>query len=129
MRVEDYKFRVWDKKTSEIRGVMGFDYETRTIRISSVPDRVFSRGGLHTIHALSRELDDVVVMQYTGIDDIHGRGIYEGDVINITTDTGPAGVSFRQFIVKRDKFGGYGWSDLSLNNIEIIGNLYEGVRE
>lgn len=125
---ERYKFRVWDKKTSEMRGVMGFDYETRTIKVSSVPDRVFARGGLHTVHALSRDLEDVILMQYTGIDDINGVKIYEKDIISAEMDFGPAGYSKRNITVSYHRVDGYGWNYLNTDTIEVIGNTYEGVK-
>lgn len=72
------KMRAWDKRTEELRGVMGFDYETQEIVLSSVPERVFAKGGLHTVHGLRRKLDEVKLLRSTGIDDVYKREIFEG---------------------------------------------------
>ena len=135
------EFRVWDKKTEEIRDVMGYDYEKQEVKVCSVPSRKFKDGILHTIHALSRDLDDVVLLQCTGVRDILGVKLYEGEIISHTDHhinsktVGPIyrksgslvfDVSVDEYTYTVPLFTLFQASTSGYNDtIEYIGNIYE----
>lgn len=68
--MREIKFRAWDKT---------INYMDDRVRVTTIENEI-------VVEALDgftkwRELDDFVLMQYTGLKDKNGREIYEGDII------------------------------------------------
>jgi len=71
-------------------------------------------------------LSDVILMQYTGSNDVTGEEIYEGDILNIIFDDSIAPVVWEGngFWIKQNRFGGNSWFPVP-EACRIIGNIYE----
>lgn len=63
--MREIKFRAWEKNLKEVIPVHNIDFEKRMINTESA----------------WRLLDEIELMQYTGLKDKNGKEIFEGDVI------------------------------------------------
>jgi len=112
------KFRAWDKDNGKMLS-LGEAYKKELIGID------FGDSYLRSEYP-----DDVLLMQYTGLHDKHGKEIFEGDIIRDSEDKAekPEIISWGE--------GEWLADDLALNSylfskegtasfVEIIGNIYE----
>lgn len=65
------------------------------------------------------------LMQYTGLKDKNGVEIYEDDIFVAPHDFGPGGFVDRKAVVKFHETKGYQWEYWLVDQLEIIGNIYE----
>lgn len=81
--------------------------------------------------------DEFELMQSTGLHDVHGKEVFEGDIVKIPEDYDKFGrnageilkVAFNNgcFRLKRPNSKGRGFYFEDDNMVEVIGNIHEGV--
>jgi hypothetical protein len=62
------------------------------------------------------------------MNDKNGKEIYEGDIIKGLLDFGPGGLHERTLPVHWHNLVGYQWNCWIISTIEVIGNIFEGVK-
>ena len=75
------KFRVWDKKRSEMINLIAINFH----KYIAMDDLICSCND----GPITRNFQDVVLMQSTGLHDEQGREIFEGDIVKIIYDSEP----------------------------------------
>lgn len=136
--MKELKFRVWDRIEKQYYYIIGFCYEGSTgIRIWY---EVEDKEDLEIIiYNKSFHIDNIIIEQYIGYQDINNTDIYEGDIfVDDWTDN-----TYYMYIEWNNEnscyvFSGWNneyereWDEIGLytiSNMEIVGNIFEGIKK
>ena len=115
--MREIKFRAWNKNFEEMSMVADLDFWGGDVWIVD-PD-------LEKLNQM--DFSEVVLMQYTGLKDINGVEIYEGDIA-IVKFTDAVGNSLMSHHIMKNPFD-YDFKEVMwlyhAHEIEVIGNIFE----
>jgi len=115
------KFRAWDKKTKEY-------FHISELWNSGTNPECFNFDGWTDNFGDEGRLKDIVIEQFTGLTDVNGKDIYDGDIVRCKNEyqgtdyTGKVMFFNGGFCVWTGGFRNYVWEDMIP---EIIGNVHE----
>ena len=101
------KFKIYDKRNRKICNDVKCTIENNTLKIQSI--------------------DDYVIMKHTGLKDIYGKEIYEGDIVEIVNDdchSYPVGSKFEVEFIEGCFMIGMTPLNWDIKNLKVIGNKY-----
>ena len=114
--MREIKFRAWIKEVDEIREVEYINFWKKKI---SYPHKFCKE------YYLNADFDEIELMEYTGLKDMKGKEIYEGDILFETFREEYFKVVFENgsFRAEVDEYS----LDLEdyANICEVVGNIYE----
>ena len=117
--MREIKFRIWDDK---LKVLYTPEMNEEVKDLWELPKM---KGGILKVD------EDVLIMQFTGLQDKNGKDIYEGDIliwyVNGITRTAPLiyDDQFACFWMTKSKEGYFIANDFGRGEYEIIGNIYE----
>lgn len=82
--MKEYKFRGFHKENKLMYGVYGLETMNRWVFRCNIANEHFR--DLETIHSVKDNLDDFIIMEFTGFQDRVGTDIYRGDVVILRFD-------------------------------------------
>lgn len=119
--MREIKFRCWDTENKQMLKVQELDFED-----TFYGGRLSIRADMYNDYF---DIEDMILMQYTGLKDKNGKEIYEGDIVKLGTYT--KGVveysdKYAQFIIINTNTIEYEYEPLGdYTKIEIIGNKWD----
>lgn len=114
------KFRAWHKEYKVMRNVgeicgLAYNLPHKYVRVQ------FKGGGYYD----DWPLDEIELMQWTGLQDKNGKDIYEGDILKIEDPDLEIEVGQVRFSDGGFWVDGVGTEYCNVCHVEIIGNIYE----
>lgn len=112
--MREIKFRIWDKVNKAMVKVVEMDFFRRRMYFTA-DNKYYSE----------RSLDDVILMQYTGLKDKNREEVYEGDIVkNDYRGIGTVSICETDAYLVKNNLKQICYP-LQNVKVEVIGNIYE----
>ncbi|MCU5414679.1 YopX family protein [Bacillus wiedmannii] len=126
--MDEIKLKAWDTANQEMYEVGYIDFANKKAQLAIIKEEVCYK-------QFVTDLKDVKLLQYSGETDVHGKEIFEGDIVfqefhdRITENHGFTGVVKQEdgswWICNGIDHAELLWSEININHVK--GNIYENV--
>jgi len=116
----EIKFRAWDKINNKMYPITGISFTNKDVWLQ-----------INDKQIMGANFNEIEIMQYTGLKDIHSNEVYEGDIVHCVSNIPHILIN----LIGKVKFLNGGWT-ISVNNfgnqdlysygvkIEKLGKIY-----
>ena len=111
----EIKFRAFDKEAKTMHEVSSIDFDNKQIFIQ---EEIFD---------VWLNLEDVILMQFTGLYDKNDKEIYEGDIVRISPKEKSAVTYEKGSFYVKAKEGNFRLGNWKKETLEVLGNIYENL--
>lgn len=125
----NFNFRAWDMTTNKMRECYGFNVLENLAFVCNVANDEL-KGREKTVHAVKRQLDDVNLMQSTGLYDFNGKEVYEWDIVEMKPNVYADPKNYLvfqhyggEYRLEAPSNGSALW--LKRNKFKVVGNVFE----
>ena len=137
MRIENIKFRAWDKVSKQMFKIRLVDLYDMTVYSAKSGDFIcsYQRKTKYSKNENFKDVERLVFMQYTGILDKHGKEIYEKDLVKNTETNKVYKVVWNgssaafELEDEENQYKSLFFANEGFGRYEIIGNVYENPEE
>jgi len=119
--MREIKFRIWQKNYRKMLSIFKIEWENGKIKYITIDNGKNTAPRYSSYGFKGWELDNLIIMQYTGLKDKNGKEIYEGDIIRRSYPVG-----YTLYIVK---FGFYENGEILENYISGYGWYLDKIKE
>ena len=123
--MREIKFRAWDK-VNKRRGMVSSVWWNSALNIKNVQYYFqITERGIDDVDSAVAPVEDLELMQFTGLLDRQGKEIYEGDIVKTFEEIGRVIYKAPSFMLAGVEQQVFDTVDDYFINSEVIGNIYE----
>jgi uncharacterized phage protein (TIGR01671 family) len=142
--MREFKFRVWHKNYKKYLHLGSCDFDEGREMLMEISFRPEPIVVSRVFGELDEQYDDVVMEQYTGLKDVDGKEIYEGDIVHCIIEQVSERGEFEDYVqkwkgvveYKKNRFGIWNENDVefsldidtdhwSVKEFKVVGNIHE----